>query len=43
MMVIDPFRFVLACFFLPARNGMLAQLIRGKRFRRSARPGRPGG
>ena len=32
MMVIDPFRFVLACCFLPARNGMLAQLIRGKRF-----------
>ncbi len=28
MMVIDPFRFVLSCCFLPAPNGVLAQLVR---------------
>lgn len=28
MMVIDPFRFVLSCCFLPAPNGLLAQLFR---------------
>jgi hypothetical protein len=28
MMVIDPFRFVLSCCFLPAPNGMLAQFVK---------------
>lgn len=31
MMVIDPLRFVLTCFFLPAPNGLLAQIFRRPR------------
>ncbi|SFD02056.1 hypothetical protein SAMN05444415_106306 [Salipiger profundus] len=31
MLIIDPVRFVLSCCFLPAPNGMLALLVRGKR------------
>ncbi len=31
MMMINPFRFVLACCFLPAPNGLLAQVLRARR------------
>uniref|UniRef100_A0A2A3JRP7 Uncharacterized protein n=1 Tax=Alloyangia mangrovi TaxID=1779329 RepID=A0A2A3JRP7_9RHOB len=45
MMVIDPFRFVLTCCFLPAPNGRLAQLLRRGRAEpdRAARRGRLAG
>ena len=28
MMIINPFRFVLACCFLPARNGLVQEILR---------------